>query len=76
MIEKYKNKDGVELNFGSMSEEGKKGSGSDLVQDVVREAVRISKQYNMWDKASCQAALTNVRRFLEINFDLEKENGR
>jgi len=70
-MEKYKNKDDIELNFGSMTEEGKSGSGTDLVQEVVREAIRISKQYNMWDKASCQVALNNVRKFLEVNFDIE-----
>ncbi len=70
-MEKYKNKDDIELNFGSMTEEGKKGSGNDLVQEVIREAIKISKQYNMWDKASCQVALTNVRNFLKANFDIK-----
>ena len=74
-MEKYKNKEGVELNFGSMTKEGKKGSGVDLIQEVVREAIKISNQYNMWDKASCQIALNNVRQFLKINFDLENKNG-
>ena len=70
-MDKYKNKDGIELNFSSMTEEGKKGSGNDLVQEVIREAIKISKQYNMWDKASCQVALTNVRNFLKANFDIK-----
>jgi len=70
-MNKYKNKDGIELNYGGMSEEAKKGSGADLVQEVIREAIRISKQYNMWDKASCQVALNNVREFLKENFDLK-----
>ena len=72
-MKKYKNKDGIELNIGGMSEMGKIGSGMDLIQEVIEEAVRISKQYNMWDKASCQVALTNVRNFLKVNFDLEGE---
>ena len=71
IMKKYKNKDGVELNFGSMTEEGRKGSGADLVQEVIREAIKISKQYNMWDKVSCQVALNNVRGFLKDNFDLK-----
>ena len=39
-MEKYKNKDDIELNFGSMTEEGKKGSGTDLVQEVIDEINR------------------------------------
>ena len=38
---KYKNKDGIELNYDGMSEEGRKGSGGDLVQEVIREAIKI-----------------------------------
>ena len=70
-MNKYKNKHGIELNFSSMTEEGKSGSGTDLVQEVIREAIKISKQYNMWDKASCQVALYNVKKFLEVNFDIK-----
>ncbi len=64
-MEKYKNKDGIELSY----------TGSDihtlLVKEVIGEAIKITKQYNMWDKASCQVALTNVRNFLKINFNIE-----
>ena len=64
-MDKYKNKNGTMLSF----------TGDDLhtqlVKEVVGEAIRISKQYNMWDKASCQVALTNVRNFLKVNFDIE-----
>ena len=70
-MKKYKNKDGIELNIGSMTEAGRIGGGMDLVQEVIKEAIKISKQYNMWDKASCQVALNNVRKFLEINFDVK-----
>ena len=41
-MEKYKNKDGIELNFGNMSEEGRDGSGVTLIQEVIGEAVKIS----------------------------------
>jgi hypothetical protein len=72
-MKKYKNKDGIELNYDRMSEGGRKGSGADLVQEVIREAVKISKQYNMWSKVSTQIALGKVREFLEVNFDLEEK---
>ena len=32
---KYKNEEGVELNFNSMSKEAKDGSGITLIQEVV-----------------------------------------
>ena len=70
-MKKYKNKDGIELNFGSMTEESKKGSGVDLIQEVVGEAIKMCKQYNMWEKTSCQIALYKVSQFLKVNFDLE-----
>ena len=64
-MDKYKNKDGIELSYTGDDVQSK------LVKEVVGEAIRISKQYNMWDKASCQVALTNVRNFLKVNFDIE-----
>ena len=67
IMKKYKNKDGISLSY----------TGNDshqvLVREVIGEAIKMSKQYNMWDKASCQVALTNVRNFLKVNFDLEGE---
>ena len=39
-MEKYKNKDGVELNIGSMTEVGKIGSEMNIVQEVVEEAIK------------------------------------
>ena len=40
---KYKNKDGIELNFGGMSKAGRDGSGVTLIQEVVSEAITILK---------------------------------
>ena len=42
-------------------------------KELIKEAIKISKQYNMWDKVSCQVALHNVREFLKVNFDLEEK---
>jgi len=72
---KYKNKDGIELNIGGMSEVGRIGSGADLTQEVVREAVKLCSEYNRWDKDSMGFALSRTRNFLIENFDLEDENG-
>jgi hypothetical protein len=72
---KYKNKDGIELNLGGMSKSGKIGSGMDLVQEVVQEAVKLCSQYNWHDETSMRWALERTKDFLIDNFDLEKENG-
>ena len=74
---KYKNKDGIELNFSSMTEEGKRGSGTDLVQEVVREvveeAIRILNSHNMFDKQSMGWAIDRCVGFLETNFDIKEK---
>tara|TARA_Y100000593_G_scaffold88826_1_gene171835 strand:+ start:1466 stop:1780 length:315 start_codon:yes stop_codon:yes gene_type:complete len=69
-MEKYKNKDGIELSYTGNDIQTK------LVKEVVGEAIKISKQYNMWDKVSCQVALSNVRKFLEVNFDIDDTKER
>ena len=73
---KYKNKDGIQLNIGSMSKVGKIGSGMDLVQEVVSEAVKILGMYDRNCKISMNMAMGNCKDFLKENFDLEKKNGR
>ena len=42
-----------------------------LVKEVVGEAIRMCGKFNMWDKASCQIALFNIKEFLKVNFDIE-----
>ena len=71
-MNKYKNKDGIELNFGRMTEEGSKGSGTDLVQEVVQEAIKILSTYDRSCKISTNMAIGNCKDFLKTNFDLEK----
>ena len=64
---KYKNKDGIELNY----------SGNDshkvLVREVIREAVRLSSEYNWNDKISMRFALSNVKDFLIENFNINEK---
>ena len=69
---KYKNKDGIKLSIGKMTEVGKIGSAMDLVQEVVSEAVRMCDDYNRWNINSAHFAIDTVKNFLIENFDLEK----
>jgi len=69
---KYKNKDGIELNIGSMSEVGKIGSEMNIVQEVVEEAIKILNMYDRSCKISMGMAMNNTKKFLRANFDLEK----
>ena len=61
-MKKYKNKDGIELNY----------TGSDyhqqLVREVVSEAVKMlefAPSYKGWEKAN-----TKCKKFLRINFNI------
>ena len=62
---KYKNKDGIELNY----------KGNDLhkvlVREVITEAVRLCSEYNWHDKTSMRFALSRTKDFLKENFNLE-----
>ena len=71
-MEKYKNKEGVELNIGSMTEVGKIGSGMTVVQEVVEEAIKILSMYDRSCKISMGMAMSNTKKFLRSNFDLDK----
>ena len=62
---KYKNKDGIELNY----------TGDDLnttlVKEVVNEAIKILNEYNRMDLRSCEYALHRGIDFLKENFNIE-----
>ena len=64
---KYKNKDGIELNY----------SGDDshqmLVREVISEAIRILNSHNMFDSQSKSWAIDRGIHFLETNFDIKEE---
>ena len=70
-MSKYKNKDGIELNFGGMTKEGKDGSGVTLVQEVVREAIIMLSTYNRDSIMSTNMAIGNTVDFLKENFDIK-----
>jgi hypothetical protein len=69
-MDKYKNKDGIELNIGGMTEVGRIGSGADLTQEVVREAIKILNMYDRSCKISMGMAIGNCKKFLKENFDI------
>ena len=64
-MNKYKNKDGIELNF----------TGDDitsvLVKEVVGEAIKLLTIYDRNCKISMNMAVGNCKKFLKTNFDLE-----
>ena len=67
---KYKNKDGIELNY----------TGNDthqqLVREVVSEAVKLCSEYDWSNVTSMRFALRRTKDFLVENFDLEDKNDR
>ena len=66
-MSKYKNKDGIELNY----------SGNDshkvLVREVITEAIRILNSHVMSDSQSKSWAIDRGINFLEENFDIKEE---
>ena len=64
---KYKNKDGIELNYTS------KDSHVELVKEVVSEAIKILGMYDRNCKISMGFAMSNCKKFLKENFDLESK---
>ena len=62
---KYKNKDGIELNFTSNDIQ------SELTKEVVSEAIKILNEYNRMDLRSCEYALHRGIDFLKENFNIE-----
>ena len=70
-MSKYKNKDGIELNFTGND------STSVLVREVISEAVRLCSEYNWSNEVSMRFALQRTKDFLIENFNLEEnKNGR
>ena len=64
---KYQNKEGISLNFS-----GNNGT-SVLVKEVISEAVKILGMYDRSCKISMGMAMSNTKKFLKENFDLEEK---
>ena len=69
---KYKNKDNIELNLGGMSEVGRIGGGMDLVQEVIKEVIKMCDGCDKDSKVSMKIALGSIKQFLQENFDIEE----
>ena len=65
MMKKYKNKEGIELNYTS-----KEDIHTLLVKEVVNEAIKILTMYDRNCKISMNMAMGNCKKFLKTNFDL------
>ena len=66
-MNKYKNKDGIELSFTGDD------TTSVLVKEVVSEALKLLTMYDRNCKISMNMAMGNCKKFLKENFDLEKK---
>ena len=64
-MSKYKNKDGIELNFNGNDMQSK------LVKEVVEEAIKVFQGYNRFDARSAEWALSRGVNFLKENFDID-----
>ena len=64
-MDKYKNKEGIELSY----------TGNDshqvLVREVISEAMKILSMYDRNCKISMNMAMSNTKRFLKTNFDID-----
>ena len=64
-MEKYKNKEGIELSY----------TGNDshqvLVREVISEAMKILSMYDRNCKISMNMAMSNTKRFLKTNIDID-----
>ena len=69
-MDKYKNKDGIELNY----------QGDDmhkvLVREVIEESIKILNMYDRSCKISMGMAMSNTKKFLRENFNLEVKNDK
>jgi hypothetical protein len=66
---KYKNKDGIELNYTSLRGD----YHTKLVKEVVGEAVKLLSLYDRNCKISMNMAMGHCKKFLKENFDLEEK---
>ena len=63
-MSKYKNKDGIELNYSGNDIQSK------LTREVISEAIKVLTTYNRFDGRSAEYALNRGVNFLKDNFHL------
>ena len=66
-MNKYKNKDGIELSFTGDD------TTSVLVKEVIGEAIKLLSLYDRNCKISMNMAMGNCKKFLKENFNLEEK---
>ena len=64
-MDKYKNKNGTMLSFTSND------LHTQLVKEVVQEAIKILGMYDRNCKISMGMAMSNTKRFLKTNFNID-----
>ena len=64
-MDKYKNKDGIELNYTQRN-----NTHTDLVKEVIGEAIKILGMYDRSCKISMGMAMSNTKKFLKTNFNI------
>ena len=64
-MDKYKNEDGIELNYTS------KNTQNELVKEVISESIKILNMCDKDCKISMGIAMSNTKKFLKTNFDIE-----
>ena len=64
-MDKYKNKDGIELSFTGND------TTSVLTREVISEAIKILNMYDRSCKISMGMAMMNTKKFLKTNFNIE-----
>ena len=69
-MEKYKNKQGIELNFTGNDMQ------SELVKEVIEESIKILNMYDRSCKISMGMAMMNTKKFLKTNFDISSKSER
>ena len=65
-MEKYKNKNGIELSYTNDNDVHQV-----LVKEVIGEAIKILGMYDRNCKISMGMAMSNTKRFLKTNFDID-----
>jgi len=65
-MDKYKNKDGIELSYMSNNIQ------NELVKEVISESIKILNMCDKNCKISMGIAMSNTKKFLNTNFDIER----
>ena len=65
---KYKNEGGIELNYTQRN-----NVHTDLVKEVISEAIKMCDGCNHNDEMSMRIALGSIKYFLKENFDIDEE---